>query len=243
MITPVFTTSTTMQANAAQSETSQLARSAAEEHPKVKQLHQEVVELTGKKDALENVLTLPREDRLALMKKDNPALYDEIGKSVHNKINSTAFRICAGTWIAGSVLAMGACVAAVMGSPLSSIGYAFPAMLGLGTGVSRLYLSVAEKKKGPEMKDQLAVKCLEYQKGELEQTIVKKKAAEEELLQKISSENQGLVNAASGEGVDNNAVKTEDEYVDIDGVKLKVNKSMDLVTGPSLKASHSWFSH
>lgn len=242
MITPVFTTSTAMQANAAQSDTSQLARSAAEEHPKVQQLHQEVVELTQKKDAMDQILTLPREERLTLIKENRPSLYDEVDKSVRNKLHSTSFRIWAGMMIGTALVGMGTCVAAVIGVPMaSSLGLAFPALLAAGTGVSRLYPYLAEKTKGPEMRDKLVVKCVEYQKSELEQAIVKKKAAEEELLKKVSSENQGLVDAATGDGVNENAIKTEDEYVDIDGIKLKVNKKMDLVIGPSLKTSHSWF--
>jgi len=241
MITPVFAGNTVMQGSAAQGETSRIAREAAEEHPKVKQLHQEVVELTQKKDAIDGVLTLSRDERLKAMESSNPALYDEIGKSVHNRISSTAFRITAGTWIAGCAIAMGSIAAAVVGSPLSSLGWAFAPMLGIGTGAGRLYQWQAEKRKGPEMRDQLTVKCLEYQKGELEQAIAKKKAAEQELVQKVSSENQSLVDAASGEGAGESAVKSEDEYVDIDGVKLKVNKRMDLVFAQSLMTAHSFF--
>ncbi|MDQ7824128.1 MAG: hypothetical protein RDV48_15105 [Candidatus Eremiobacteraeota bacterium] len=231
------------QAGPAQDVAARMARETAGEHPGVKRLHQEVVELTGKKEALYQVLTLSRDERLEILKSSNPTLYDEIGKSVYNKLNSTAFRICAGTWLAGAAVAIGTVTAAVMGAAISTpLSLSFPAFLGLGTGVSRLYLHLAEKKKGPAMRDELAIKCFEYQKGELEQAIEKKKAQEEELVKKVASDNQALVDAASGSGAGGEAIKDEDGFVDIGGVKLKVNKSMDLITGPPLKALHPWLS-
>ena len=217
-----------------------LAGSSAEEHPAVQKIRQEVQDLVEKRQGLDEALGLPPRDRLRLLRENNRPLYDSINESVDQNLRSTAFRICAGTWLTGIAVSIGAAVGSFMGVVPSTLAtLSLPSFLALGTGGSRLFLWGARKWIAPKKEDAAAQKCLTYYRDEIGKSLEKKQRQAEEIAGKISSENRGYVDAAL-QGREGDTIAREDEFVNIDGVKLHVNRRMELIVAPFVnKASKS----
>jgi len=211
-----------------------LAREAAHRHPAVASLEKTIDELSRADEWVKGALSLKRDERLEVIRTTNIFDLQEKEEAIHRKLHSNSFRIWACSVLAGAASAMGtvAAVAAGMIVP-TPVAVLFPATLGLGVGISRLYKAGAEKWIAPERLDKFAVETLQNKQQSIRQ---KREKAEEELMttiDKVARENSEFAQAGMGQQPTGSDIVIEEESLEIDGVRIPINKKFEQILAMS----------
>ena len=223
--------------NAAQTantlDVSKLVKENENGFPEIKKLNDEIQELRDRRQAVTDLLELSGRERMDGLKKGNKPLYDEIHRAVDAKERSIASRIWAGGVIAASVGAIGLIATAFIGISLGTLGtIAFPAMLALSTAASRGYLAASRKWLYARKEDALAVKVFKEYGQKFDEKIPQLEKKKADMLKRLTDSNQEFADAATGAGEKEPGINQDEDFIDIGGVKLKVNQRMDLITVP-----------
>jgi hypothetical protein len=204
----------------------------AEKDPEIQKLHKEILDLESRKSSLDFIIKKPREQWSQFYSTGVPALYEEVKKGVTAKEHSTAFRITAFTWLAGSVSALGCIACAFIGGPANALGYAFPAALGIGTGAGRLYQWAANKWIIPKKVDKVLSELVPRQHATLEKLLEADRKREKDAIQRFVVR-QGGGASMEERGADRKKTpavnEVDNEFIDVAGVKLKINQQSGLM--------------
>jgi hypothetical protein len=204
----------------------------AEKDPEILKLHAEILDLESRKSSLDFIMKKPREQWPESYRVGAPALYNEVKRGVAAKEQSTAFRITAFTWLAGSASAMGSIACAFIGGPVNVLGFAFIAALGIGTGAGRLYQWAAHKWIIPKKIDKVMSELVPKQHAILERQLEADRKLEKEAVQRYVIR-QGSDVSHQKPGADDGKTpavqEVDDEVIDVAGVKLKINQQSGLV--------------
>jgi hypothetical protein len=203
-------------------------------------LEKEEQECARSKEILDSFLAQTPEERgISIKTHLGTPLSREIDETVSAKLQSNSFRIWAGFCISGSIATIGILAAAVAGAAVStSAAMIFPGALVAGVAVSRIYRRVAEKWSAPGMRDKVGKNYIVEIQDKLDKRIetIKTDAGrihkdQEALRQSIAPENwQNLPDMAPGNEAAGGSVEEGEDFISIDDVKIKINKSLGYIS-------------
>jgi hypothetical protein len=212
---------------------SRLVREHENDFPEIRKVNEQIDEYQEKKNAVEELLTLPRDERLEGIRKGAPELYKPVHQAFVTREKSTAFRVCAGIWLAGLAVSVGALVSSFTGGvPGTVVSMSFPLTMGLGTGISHLYLAAAKKWRLPGKEDAWFQTMWRDKEQRYDNEIARLKEKKEEMLAKHIQGQQEVIDGASSLNAGDDRVKVDDNFIEIDGIRLQVSKKMQYTVIP-----------
>jgi len=219
---------------------SRLVREHENDFPEIRKVNEQIDEYQAKKNDIETLLALPGDRRLEDIRKGAPEIYKPVHEAFVSRENSTAFRVCAGTWLIGLVASVGAIVSSFTGGvPGIVASLSFPLTMALGTGISRLYLAAAKKWRIPGREDEWFQKMFRDQEQRFDGEISRLKEKKEEMVEKLARGQQDVIDGTSSLNAGDDRVNVDENFVEIDGIRLQVSKKMQYMVIPLMSPAHS----